>query len=129
MLAPHRSSDSSSQLIARGRTGLPRRMFLCGDSASTARLAEKADDPGSKAKGGLGCRVHTHIEGMSKGMGCASEKWSPKGEVTKHGFSSVTCRDRACAPGSMGRTENASVPAGGVAGVKGGGWRETFTLF
>lgn len=73
---------------------------------------------------GLGSGVHAHVEGMTKGIGCTSEKWSPKGEIRKCGFSSATSRDGACAAGSMGGTENTPNPTGGVAGVKGGGWRE-----
>lgn len=35
---------------------------------------------------GLDAGVHTHVEGMSKAIGCTSKKWSPKGEITKAGF-------------------------------------------
>lgn len=43
--------------------------------------------------------VHAHVEGMSKGIGCTSKKWSPKDQIRKCGFSSATSRDGACAAG------------------------------
>lgn len=73
---------------------------------------------------GLDSGVHAHVGGMSKGTGCTSEEWSPKGEIRKRGFSSATSRDGACAAGGMGGTEDTLNPPGRVASVKGGGRRE-----
>lgn len=72
---------------------------------------------------GLDAGVHAHVEGISKGIGWTSEKWSPKGEITKCWFHSATSRDGACAAGSMGGSKNTPDPTGAVVSVKGGGWR------
>lgn len=48
VLAPSRTSDSSSQFTASGRAGFPRGAFLREDGPSAARLAQKADSPVSR---------------------------------------------------------------------------------